>query len=729
MSNETQQHNADALNEATLSKLEWGNPPNLSDLKQDMIEAQNDHANQVLKINEWLDALRVEGSAKPKKREGRSSHQPRLIRKHAEWRYSALTEAFMSTKDIFNVNPRTFEDKNSAIQNGLILNYQFNNEFNKVKFIDELVRTTVDEGTAILKAGWESKTKSVTEMVPVFEYYEDDSEEHLAVLEQIEKVFHSDPLSYSDLPEELQAAFEESQALGKPVIAKKVREEEVTTEEFVYNRPTAEICDVDSVIIDPSCEGVLSKAKFVVHRFTSCKGDLSNDPKYFNLEHIDLDTANALGQPEYSNKTEQRTFNFKDDSRTKFFVHEYWGEWDIQGDGNLTPIVVAWVGDIIVRMDLNPFPDGKLPFVVIPYLPVAKSLYGEPDAELLKDNQQISGAVTRGMIDLLGRSANAQRGMRKDALDVVNKRKFLRGEDYEFNPNIQPDAAFRMDQYPEIPSSAQYMLNLQYAEAEAVSGVKAFSGGISGDALGKVATGVRGVLDAASKRELGILRRLAAGVVELGKKFLTMNQAFLEEEKIIRITNERVVAIRREDLAGLYDLELTISTAEEDDAKASELAFMLQTTGNSMPLEITQLILSDIARLRKMPDLAKKIEEFRPEPDPMEERIKQLTVEKLEAEIEKLHSEKFKNYADAMQKEQKADNIAADTDEKAQNFVSKATGRDHQENLERISQQARSQGELKILDSQLKSDEESRKALVQSYIENLRNKRGNPDEQ
>lgn len=312
---------------------------------------------------------------------------------------------------------------------------------------------------------------------------------------------------------------------------------------------------------------------------------------------------------------------------------------------------------------------------------------------------------------------------------MVNKRKFLRGEDYDFNPNIQPDTAFRMDRYPEIPSSAQYMLNLQYAEAEAVSGVKAFSGGISGDALGKVATGVRGVLDAASKRELGILRRLAAGVVELGKKFLTMNQAFLEEEKIIRITNERVVAIRREDLAGLYDLELTISTAEEDDAKASELAFMLQTTGNSMPLEITQLILGDIARLRKMPDLAKKIQKFRPEPDPMEDRIKQLTIEKLEAEVEKLHSEKFKNYADAMQKEEKAGNIAADTDEKAQNFVSKATGRDHQENLERISQQARSQGELKILDNQLKSDEESRKALVQSYIENLRNKRGNPDEQ
>ena len=83
-----------------------------------------------------------------------------------------------------------------------------------------------------------------------------------------------------------------------------------------------------------------------------------------------------------------------------------------------------------------------------------------------------------------------------------------------------------------------------------------------------------------------------------------MNAEFLEDEEIIRITNEELVAINREDLGGKYDIKLNISTAEADNEKAQELAFMLQTMGNSLPLDMSKMVLSDIARLRKMPELA-----------------------------------------------------------------------------------------------------------------------------
>ena len=79
---------------------------------------------------------------------------------------------------------------------------------------------------------------------------------------------------------------------------------------------------------------------------------------------------------------------------------------------------------------------------------------------------------------------------------------------------------------------------------------------------------------------------------------------FLEDEEIVRITNEEFVAINRNDLGGKYDIKLNISTAEADEQKGSELAFMLQTMGNTMPPEMSQMILADIAKLRKMPDLA-----------------------------------------------------------------------------------------------------------------------------
>ena len=87
-----------------------------------------------------------------------------------------------------------------------------------------------------------------------------------------------------------------------------------------------------------------------------------------------------------------------------------------------------------------------------------------------------------------------------------------------------------------------------------MTGVKAYGNtGISGEALGKVATGVRGALDAASKRELGILRRLAKGMTEIGRKIIAMNAIFLSDEEVIRVTNEEFITVKRDDLAGLGD--------------------------------------------------------------------------------------------------------------------------------------------------------------------------------
>jgi hypothetical protein len=37
-------------------------------------------------------------------------------------------------------------------------------------------------------------------------------------------------------------------------------------------------------------------------------------------------------------------------------------------------------------MEENPFPDKKLPFISVQYLPTRKSIYGEPDGALLEDN-------------------------------------------------------------------------------------------------------------------------------------------------------------------------------------------------------------------------------------------------------------------------------------------------------------------------------------------------------
>lgn len=672
----------------------WKKEPTVRDLKQDLMDAQPNHSSMVQKIDGWVDNLLIQGKAKIQTGKGNSSIQPKLIRKQAEWRYAALSEPFLSTPDVFNVHPVTWEDKKAAQQNELVLNYQFNTRLNKVSLIDEYVRTLVDEGTAIIKTAWDFEEVKYKTQEPIFEFVIDPA--FAQTLEQLIQLQQEDPAQFElNTPDELKTALQISQDNGAPYSPVVVGYQEVVKSKTIRNQPTVEICDYHNVIIDPSCNGDIDKAGFVIHRYESSLSALEKDGRYKNLDRINIDTNSILGEPDYVPENDSgKTFNFTDKPRKKFVVHEYWGFRDIDGTGIVRPIVAAWVGDTLIRLEENPFPDGKLPFVVVQYLPVRKAIYGEPDGALLEDNQKVIGAVTRGMIDILGKSANGQTGMRKDMLDPVNRRRYQNGEDYEFNSGVDPRQGVYMHTFPEIPVSAQFMLQQQNFEAEALTGVKAYNQGIGSQALGDVAAGIRGALDAASKRELGILRRLSEGMVKVGRKIIAMNAEFLSEKEVIRVTNEQFVEVDREDLAGNFDLRLSISTAEEDNAKAQELAFMLQTMGNNMDPEMSKMILSDIARLRKMPELAKRIENYQPQPDPMQQRLQELEVIKLEAEIQKLQAEAQKAMADAQLKSSTAD--LKDLD-----FVEQESGVKQQRDLQKQGAQARAQAELKVVDREL----------------------------
>ncbi|QEA03300.1 portal protein [Klebsiella phage KpCHEMY26] len=681
---------------------DWKNEPNVTDLKSDYDSASSAHSAQMSKITAWLDNLNVTGPAKPKKLPGRSSVQPMLIRKQAEWRYSALTEPFLSTDELFSVSPVTWEDRQAAIQNQLVLNYQFNIKIDKVRFIDDYVRTAVNEGTVIVRVGWREQTQKIKETVPVYAYYPAQTPDQVAAIQEALQLKLENPNAYHNLPDDIIASVDYSYENRGAYVAKQEGTQEVEYDKIIVNQPTAEVVNSQNVVIDPTCNGDIKQAQFVIYSFETSKSDLEKDGRYKNLDKISASMSNPLNTPDHMTE-DQSGFNFKDEPRKKFIAYEYWGYWDINGDGKTVPIVATFVGNTMIRLEENPFPDKQIPFVIVPYLPVTRSIYGEPDGALLEDNQKIIGATTRAMIDILARSANGQTGIRKDMLDVTNRRKFDKGEDYEFNANVDPRQGVYMHTSPEIPQSAPLMIQYQNNEAESLTGVKSFSQGIASQALGDVAAGIRGALDAASKRELGILRRLAQGIVDIGYKFVSMNAEFLSEEEVVRITNDDFVSVRRDELAGNFDLKLSISTAEADNQKAQELAFMLQTMGNSLPFEMSQMVLSDIARLRNMPDLAKRIEKYQPQPDPLAQRKAELEIALLEAQIAETQSKAIENRASAGYKATQAGNVQSDTDLKNLDYVEQESGVKQARDVERIQAQAQSQTQTKIVDYILKT--------------------------
>jgi hypothetical protein len=107
------------------------------------------------------------------------------------------------------------------------------------------------------------------------------------------------------------------------------------------------------------------------------------------------------------------------------------------------------------------------------------------------------------------------------------------------------------------------------------------------------------------------------------------------------------VTIKREDLIGQFDLEADISTAEVDNQKAQDMAFMLQTIGNTMDSGITIMILSEIAMLKRMPELAEKLRTYKPQVSPEQQQMQALQLEEMKLKVEELKSKIALNNAKA----------------------------------------------------------------------------------
>ena len=679
---------------------DWENEPSVSALQADLLASKSSQSIVVNRINHWRDIIDASGSEAPKKYENRSSVQPKLARRQNEWRYSALSEPLLGSDKLFEAKPVTFEDVKASQQNELVLNHQFRTNIHRVDFIDKYVRAAVDEGTAILRVGWHRETRKVQKEVPVFALTAPKPEE-IEYIQQAVEYRKEDPNGFAtEASPALIETLNYFDETGELLIHTETGQMQmVTVEEVVANRPTVETVDPRNIYVDPTCEGDQSKIKFAIQLFETSRADLeASGVKYQNLDRVVWPSEEPNANADITSNGD-RSFQFADKARKRAVAYEYWGFYDVHGDGQLTSIVATWIGNTLIRMEENPFPDKKIPYVFVNYMPVKRRLFGEADAEFLGDNQRIQGAITRGVIDLIGRSANGQQGFAKGMLDPVNKRRMESGQNYDFNPQIHPQNGFVEHKFPEIPQSALAFLQMINMDAESMTGIKAFTGGVSGDSYGQVAAGVRGALDAASKREMAILRRLAAGLVEVARRWAAMNGEFLEEEEVVRITNETFVKVRRDELSGKFDLVMDISTAEVDNAKSQDLGFLLQTLGPVGDLSMIKMILSEICRLKRMPELAKAIKDFTPEPDELEQMKKQLEIEELKAKIAKLQAE-------AAAEEAKAEEAVARTQALQLDYVEQSGGIRHERDMERIATQAEAQADAEVTKALVKPRKE-----------------------
>ena len=531
---------------------------------------------------------------------GKSQIVSQDIRKQLEWMIPSLADPFLSSPDIIKCNPITWEDVPSARQNELLLNTQFCRKFPRYNFLMKSLKVLAMEGTLVVQTGWDYEDEEVEEMVETVVIDPESGEEMIIMAKQ------------------------------KVTKVKK-------------NQPTAVVCRNEDIYIDPTCMDNMDKCQFVIHRYETDLSSLRADGRYKNLDKVEKYEGQNMDNGYYPQ--DHTYFTFEDKARKKMVMYEYWGNYDVNEDGIAEPIVCSWIGNTVVRLQSNPYPDKKPPFIVVPFNAVPFQIYGDSLASVIGDNQKVKTAIIRGVIDNMAQSNNGQVGMKKGSLDIANRKKFLQGNNFEYNGD---KGDFWQGSYNQIPGSAFDVMTLMNNEIESQTGVKSFSGGITGSALGSTATGARGALDATATRRISLVRNIAENLIKpLMRKWMSYNAEFLEAEEIVRITNEEFIPIKRDDLTGNIDIDISISTAEDNNAKSQELSFLLQTLGNTMPFEMTQMIIAEIAKLSRMPDLEKRIRDFKQEPDPAAQQMQQAEMERLALENQKLQSEIARNNARA----------------------------------------------------------------------------------
>jgi hypothetical protein len=635
----------------------------LKDFKQDMTSADCLRQEMVAKVDKWK--LEYHGEKYGNEQAGKSSIVSRDIKRQDEWQHASIKDPFVADPDIVKCSPVTFEDRKAAEQNQLVLNQQFTRHFNRYKFMTDVVKLYYQEGTVVTKCSWDYEDETIEEELPVYG------------LDLQGNVIQVDTKT-----------------------VKRIR--------VNVNKPHAEVCRLEDIFLDPTSEGDMNKSQFIIHRYESDLSTLRKAGKYKNLKKLAANIAGvtdtrAFDGHDYDPEDESE-FRFSDEPRKKIVVYEYWGNYDVDGDGIAEAVVCTWVNDIIIQLESNPYPEEDLPFLILMANSTPFKLYGEAAAELIGDNQKVNTAIKRGMIDNMANSNNAQKGLRVGALDPVNKKRFLNGKNFEYNGS---QADFYEGGFNPIPQSVFAVMEQNNNETESMVGVKAFTGGIKGASLGATARAAGGVLDAVSVRRLDIVRNIAENLINpLMRKWMSYNSEFLKEEEVVRITNDEFVPVKRDDLRGEIDISIEVSTAEDNSSKAQELSFLLQTLGQDMDPEMRKLLMAQIAKLHRMPDLAKLLEDFEPKPDPFQEKMKELEIAEKEVNIVERQSRADENRVDMVNKETQAmlnraktRDLLSSTDIKDLDFTQTADGTKHAQDMEKQDSANRSNERMKTQDN------------------------------
>ena len=564
-------------------------------------------------INKWLDIY--EGKLYGNEQQSRSKMVVRDVFKTVESLKPNLTEPFIGSGKIVDAVPYTALGEDSSIAAEKMLNYQFVTQMDRRYIMNMIASLLAKEGTTWVRSGWE---------------YEDEEFE-------IDMTVPTDALNM--IPDE----YDVLEELGDGSVHIKVKQIEVKK-----NEPILRVCRNEHIFPDPTAE-CDDDMLFVIHEYESTVGQLKAEGKYKNLDKLEAKVI-AHNQDSWYDDTmlgvqrnmenrdhgQRKDLGANDKTRAKIKLLEYWGYYDLHGNGSLVPIIAVWdkYNEIIIRLEENPMADKAIPFERSAYIENPFSLWGSALAEAMEDSQKIHTAFMRGFIDNASLANNGQKFIMKGGIDQINFRRMVNGEKHIYM-NQNPNEVMLDGSYNEMPSSVFNIYEMVEQLNEGLTGLSRLNQGLDAGSTSSTATGVSTLTSMAQRRMLDTVRNISNMLRKLFRHQLANSIAFLDDEDWLRITGMNKP---QGELGKDFDIRIDLITDAVKQAKIGQFNLMMQNlqyVGEGVRFEAGNMILAKYFELFDEPALAEMVKNQEPpQPSPEEQQMMQLEMADKQAMVQ-----------------------------------------------------------------------------------------------
>lgn len=480
-----------------------------------------------------------------------------------EWALPSLIKVFTGGDEVVTVQGVSEEDDKNAeiMQNLLVYQLQRQNRFFPILY--NWMKDALITGMGIIKCYWDRK-------------------EDYQLLEQSMNMRAFQELQQQDVKIQSVEGPDEFGILRVTYLSPY----------YVKNAPVLENILVSELLYSSDAK-TLDEANFVAHKKKVTMSYLREKEQqgiYANVDQVtpkpltgilDDDMVEQVIGDNYQGMNQEA-----DDARAEVTLYECYTKIDWDNDGVLEDMIVTIVDDVILRVEPNYM--GRHPFFSIsptkdPHRIWVKRSY----AELIGELQDLKVALTRQIVQNIALTNDPKMILAEDAInidDYVKGRAVIRKK---ANHAMQ-DVAMSMPVNQLSPYTYQF---LEYIESqkENRTGITRYNQGLDASTLNKTATGISQIMGASTQR-LELIARMFAetGVYELFRFMIGLNQKFIDQKTVIRLTNQEL-AISPDDLQGNFDLVVNagISIASKESTQMmlqSMLTALMQVRAAGIPI-------------------------------------------------------------------------------------------------------------------------------------------------